>query len=90
MEERVYLTEDPKSITSNEQVKRQSFTVREAKSLGFEDEGYYVYLKGPKEFFEKVDVLNEAKQIEEEKAKKIIKKLKKEEGKGIAGASLLR
>lgn len=88
--ERVYLVKDPKKITSLEAVKRQGYTVREAKSLGFEDEGYYIYLKGAEDFFEKIkDELDTVELIEEEKSEKIIKEIKKEEEKSIAGANVL-
>jgi len=70
------------------QWKRQGFDLRDAESLGFQEEGSYLYVEGSEEFFEENEEEIDYEGVEElegEEKEEVIQKIKEEKENAAQG-----
>lgn len=90
MEDKIFFVKNYKSISEDEDLKRRGFTFEPAKNLGSKEEGYYFWLTGDTEIWEKLKILKrvdvkEIKGKEKEKILAAFKKLEEEKMAGVGG-----
>lgn len=87
MEDKIFHVKEFKTLVDDEDLKRRGFTYDSAKNLGLEGEGYYFWIRGEKELWEKLEVLKkeEVKEITGEEKEKILEAFKKLEEEKMAG-----
>ncbi len=79
------LEELKKKLLQDEEVSRASITFKEAKSLGYDKDGYFCYISGTEEVVKKAKELATNLATQEENQEEVIKKIKEEEEKAIEG-----
>lgn len=70
------------------QFARQGYDLRDSQSLGFEEEGSYLYIKAGEDFFEENEGeinLEGVEELERDEKKKVIKKMKEEKDQAAKG-----
>lgn len=68
--------------------KRRGYDLRDSESLGFQEEGSYLYVNAPEEFFEQNEEEIEhegVKELEKNKKKEVIKAIKEEKESAAQG-----
>lgn len=89
VEERIYLVRDIKELEKDEKLKRRGYEAREASLITPGKEGYYIYIKAPADFFDKVEVLKRAKRVEGDEKERVIRVFKEEEIRAEEGLGAL-
>lgn len=90
MEDKIFFVKDYKMISEDEDLKMRGYTFEPAKNVGSKEEGFYFWVTGDKEIWEKLKVLKSpnVKEItgkEKEKILESFKKLEEDKMSGVGG-----
>lgn len=88
MAEKVFYLKDAGKVADSEKLTRHGYYIEAAKNFGEDKEGYYIYVKAGEDFFEEIEVLKDAEELEGEKAEEIRKEFKEREDQVASGFSL--